>query len=176
MIGPFKIQVPYTPTRTSRILGLASLHVALLYITLTCLCLLHLTFPHFTLSFFYIPYHTVYPEFNCGPVLLSYPVIFSSLLVCISFRSAHFTTLIPIMYYLCILYTYIPSLPALRVKYLSFTVRFQCLNSLSSSNYSESVTQGLFLQRQAEVSKEFSTFMTAELLTPSKIWKELSSG
>lgn len=36
--------------------------------------------------------------------------------------------------------------------------------------------QGLFLQRQAEVSKEFSKFMTDNLLTPTKIWNEISNG
>ena len=41
---------------------------------------------------------------------------------------------------------------------------------------SHSLRQGLFLQRQAEVSKEFSVFMTSELLTPKKIWNEVSNG
>ena len=41
---------------------------------------------------------------------------------------------------------------------------------------SHSLPQGLFLQRQAEVSKEFSVFMTSELLTPKKIWNEVSNG
>ena len=36
--------------------------------------------------------------------------------------------------------------------------------------------QGLFLQRQVEVSKEFAAFMTAELLTPKKIWDEITYG
>ena len=36
--------------------------------------------------------------------------------------------------------------------------------------------KGLFLQRQEEVSKEFATFMTEELLTPKKIWNEIAFG
>jgi uncharacterized membrane protein YheB (UPF0754 family) len=36
--------------------------------------------------------------------------------------------------------------------------------------------QGLFLQRQKEVSAEFSEFTAAKLLTPKKIWNELTAG
>ena len=36
--------------------------------------------------------------------------------------------------------------------------------------------QGLFLQRQAEVSEEFSEFMSSKLLQPAQLWQELALG
>ena len=36
--------------------------------------------------------------------------------------------------------------------------------------------QGLFLQRQREVSADFSEFVTAKLITPQKLWRELCLG
>ena len=36
--------------------------------------------------------------------------------------------------------------------------------------------QGLFLQRQAEVADEFSTFVERELLQPAQLWRELAGG
>jgi uncharacterized membrane protein YheB (UPF0754 family) len=36
--------------------------------------------------------------------------------------------------------------------------------------------QGLFLQRQKEVSEEFAEFMSSKLLRPSQLWQELATG
>ena len=36
--------------------------------------------------------------------------------------------------------------------------------------------QGLFLQRQAAVSEEFADFVTTQLITTRKLWKELCTG
>lgn len=45
---------------------------------------------------------------------------------------------------------------------------------LQAFNNDKFMIQGLFLQRQKEVSAEFATFVASNLLTPSKLWNELS--
>jgi hypothetical protein len=126
MIGPFKIQVSHIHTPYPRC-RLTSPCIALHFFTLPSLVLPYLTSPY--LTFFYLPPSSLHIlslllMSSCCPIL-SISVHASHDQSC----PAHYILLMLMMNHLFFLRIYIPSSPALRVKYLSFVM---CTLSASS--------------------------------------------